>query len=215
MKIPGAGPRSESLPSSRPGRQAEPLLPFRPGVPPSALWAAALRLRAGSGHLGGGPVSHRRCTRSAAATPTGPRPALAVPRALLHGSKLVDCSAVSCGCRRADRDVRQAARMMTAAELGANRCRCPALCALGSGHATARAESVHPRGGHVGPPQRHQIRGGHAYRPTTCACGTEGPVRRSDLVDGSSVSCGGPAGRSRRAPGGAHDDLGAGRTANR
>ncbi len=63
----------------------------------------------------GGPVSHHGWTRSAAATPTGPRSAIAVPKGLVRGSKrgskLVDGSAVSCGCWRADSDVRQAARM--------------------------------------------------------------------------------------------------------
>jgi hypothetical protein len=34
----------------------------------------------------------------------------------------------------------------------------------------------------------HQIRGGHANWPTICDCGTEGLVRDSKLVDGSSIS---------------------------
>ncbi|MGO9259687.1 MAG: hypothetical protein ACLQU1_25745 [Bryobacteraceae bacterium] len=45
----------------------------------------------------------------AAATPSGPRYAIAAPEGLLRGSKLVDGPLVSCGCWRVDPDVRQTA----------------------------------------------------------------------------------------------------------
>jgi hypothetical protein len=64
-----------------PGRTRRAVSARRPALAPLV---SAMRPRAESGHQGGGPVSHRQCTRSAAAMP---------------------------GCRRACPDVRQAARM--------------------------------------------------------------------------------------------------------
>ncbi|MGO9256280.1 MAG: hypothetical protein ACLQU1_08265 [Bryobacteraceae bacterium] len=67
------------------------------------------------------------------------------------GSKLVNGSSLSCGCWRADPDVRQAARM-TNAGAGARGDRCPAAlpaatarCAVGGGQATAGRERTSAR----------------------------------------------------------------------
>jgi len=52
--MPAPGARDESLPGAIAGRQAEPVLPFSPAVPPAPLWAAATRPRAESVHPRGG-----------------------------------------------------------------------------------------------------------------------------------------------------------------
>jgi hypothetical protein len=68
---------------------ARPVVPLQPGVPPAARWAAALR-----------PRDEHVLSRGGAGR---------------RGSKLADASSVSCGCWRADRHVREAARMTTPA----------------------------------------------------------------------------------------------------
>jgi hypothetical protein len=65
------------LPASRPRRRGEGAIATAGRERPSARQAA----------------SPRRCTRSAAATPLGPRSAIAVPESLVRGGKLVDGSA--------------------------------------------------------------------------------------------------------------------------
>ena len=113
---------------------------------------------------------------------------------LLRGSKLVDGSAVSCGCRRADPDVRQAARMtMPARGRMANRCPAPLPAARPNQSCRFRPASRPLRGGRRpcdrGPRARcTTIRGGHAYGPTIRDWGAEGVVRGSKLLDGSAVS---------------------------
>jgi hypothetical protein len=107
----GAGANGESLCGAGcrpPGRTS---FAASAGGPPAARWAAVTGPRAESGHPRGGAVSHRRCTRSAAATPTGPRSAIAVREGLVRGSKLVDGPSASYGWR-ADPAVRRAARSM-------------------------------------------------------------------------------------------------------
>ena len=103
----------------------------------------------------------------------GARPA----QGFVRGGKLIDGSSISCGCRRADPDVRQAARMtMPAWGAWLIAAQPTARCAVGGGQATAGRERPAAR-------RRRRVR--------RCA---------STLVDGFSVSC-----RCRR--GGAGESL--------
>jgi hypothetical protein len=173
----GVGAHGGSLPGATASRPAEPVLQFQPGGPPAARGAAGMRPRGRERPGRGGPVSHRRCTGSAAAPPTGPPSAVAVPKGSVPGSKLVDGSVVSCGCWRADPGVRQAARITMPA-----RGRVAKLRATGR-----RAEpAMPPQPG--GPPatsgRRTRDRAGRERTSVRRA------ARSAKLADGSAVPCG-------------------------
>ncbi len=146
------------------------------------------------GRRPGAPASHRRCISFAAATPTGPRSAIAVPRAL--------CAAA--GWWTAPRSPAAAGGPILTC---ARRCVCDDV---GAG-----AHDGSPAGANCRPPGRTHL-AVSARRPARCAVGggpaTAGPradrPRGSELVDGSADLQRLLAGRSRRAPAGVHHNAG-------
>jgi hypothetical protein len=144
----GRGPKSR-LGGATARRPAGPVLRFRPGGPPAARGRRpcdrAGRERPSTRRVRFAPQTHQ--TRGGHAyRPTIFERGTEGP---VRRIKLVDGPAVSCGCRRADPDVRRAARlMMPARGRVANRCQAP-LPAAGPNRTCRRRPESRPLRGRL------------------------------------------------------------------